>query len=185
MNAALQDLIDLILESSRQQWLLRAAVLLSPIVAVLATAGADAGSADPGVVIFVAVMALAATAIPDSQLPTVVIAVVAWQWLALIDSVGSVWLPVAVICLVVHHTAAALLATIPTGGGVPGAVVQRWAGRVAACGGLVVFTWIVAAALERREADGNALLTGAALAAAGGLAALIRSRSLGRSPNAG
>ncbi|MEM9714624.1 MAG: hypothetical protein AAGA17_20545 [Actinomycetota bacterium] len=185
MTAALQHVIDVVLESSRQQWLLRAAVLLSPIAAVLAVSGAQRTGADPGVVVVVAAMAVAATAIPDSQLPTVVIALVGWQWLAHVDSVSSPWLPVAVICLVVHHTAAALTSTVPTGGVLPWDVVGRWVGRVAACAGLVVFVWTATTILDGRDAAGNGLLTGLALVVAAGLATFVRSRSLGRGTSVG
>lgn len=182
MNAAtLQRWIDEVLETSRQQWLLRAVAFVSPIGAVLAATGATGRSWATGLVL-VSLLAGAAAIRPDTHISLVGIALIMWHWLATVDRIDTWWLPLAVICLVVHHTVAALTATIPTGGEVPGRVLRCWSGRLLACSALTVVVWVATVGMDRRNAPGNGLLTALALGVVASTALLIRSRSVEHSP---
>ncbi len=101
-----------------------------------------------------------------------------WHWLATVDGVGGPWLPLAAVCLLVHHAVIALSASIPIGGVLPTATVLRWMGRTALVASATVGMWALVAVLDGRDAPGNGLLTALALAIVAGAALTIRSRSL-------
>lgn len=177
---ALQRAVDEFLETSRQQWWLRAVAVMAAAAAMLAAVAAN-GSWPFGLV---AVMVLSAVSAlrPDTNVALVVVVVVGWHWLATVEEVGTPWLPVAAICLLVFHTVTALSATVPTGGELPAALIGRWARRTTAVACATVAIWIVVVLFERRDAPGNAVLTGLALTVLAGCAVAIWSRSVERAP---
>jgi len=173
-----QEWIDDVLETSPQQWLLRLIAVVTPVMAVLAASAAN-GRAWPVGMSLVAGLALTSSLRPDADWALAVIVIVGWHWLAAVDEVDTIWLPLASVLLLVFHTVVALLATVPSGGVVPTITLARWAGRVAVGAGATVGLWLMVVALDQRDARGNALLTALALAVVAGAAVLIRARSLG------
>ncbi|MEM9035534.1 MAG: hypothetical protein AAGD18_13155 [Actinomycetota bacterium] len=173
----LQDWIDLLLDASRTQWLLRAGTVLAPIVSVLAAAAASPGWWPPGTAL-VAVLAIAAALRPDTHFALSVAIVCAWHWAAIDADVASGWLPLAAVALLVFHATVALAASLPSGTAVPNELVMRWAARTGVAAGITVGVWLAVALLDRRELPGNGLLTGLALAVIGITALAVRARSL-------
>ena len=178
MNSnSLQRWIDEFLETSGQQWLLRVVAVLAPVGAVLAAAAANERWWPFG--LFVAtVLAIASAIRPDTHTALVVVVAIVWHWSTTVDDLGTPWLPVASVCLLVFHAVTALSATMPIGGELPLATVKRWLRRVAIVAAATVSMWVLVLVLERREAEGNGLLTGAALAIVALGAVFIRSRDV-------
>ena len=174
---ALQRWIDEFHATSLQQWVVRLVAIVAALGAVLAAAGAN-NRLWPAGLFIVTVLALAAAVRPDTHTALFVVAVVTWHWLATVDEVGGPWLPIAAVCLLVHHAVIALSASIPVGGVLPMTTIGQWAGRTTLAGGATIGVWALVAVLDGRDAPGNALLTGLALAIAAGAALMIRSRSL-------
>ena len=176
-SEALQDLIDEMLGTSAQQWLLRVLALLTATGAVLAAWAAN-GRWWPVGLFLVGALSVASAAHPDTPFALVTVVAIVWRWLVAVDDVGTPWLPVAGICLLGFHSVIALLATVPTGGELPAATLGQWSRRVALGGCLTVAMWALVVLFDRREAAGNGLLTAAALAVVAACAVMIRSRSL-------
>lgn len=172
-----QAVVDEFHETSAQRWGLRAVSVLAALGAVLAAAGAS-GRLWPAGLVIVATLALVATVRADNHVALVIVVIVVWHWLVTVDDASTAWLPVAAVCLLVHHTVTALVASLPAGGELPREVVEAWVRRTVIVAAATVALWAVVAVLDGRAADGNGVLTALALAAAGALAVAIRSRSL-------
>lgn len=180
MNAErLQAVIDEILGTSRQQWVLRIIAVVTPIGAALA-ASASSGGWWPVGLLLVGSLAIASAVRPDTHLALVTVVVLVWRWLVAVDDVGTPWLPVAASCLLAFHSVIALLSTVPTGGEVPLASLGRWSRRAALASSMTVAMWALVTLLDQREAAGNGLLTAVALAIVAAAAVMIRSRSIAR-----
>ncbi|BAN00950.1 hypothetical protein [Ilumatobacter coccineus] len=180
MNAArLQQWIDEIHATSRQQWLLRLLALAASLGAVLAATGAN-GRWWPLGLALVAGLAIASAVRPDTHTADVTIAIVVWHWLAVVDDVTTPWLPVASTCLLVYHSVIAVSASVPIGGVLPTATLAAWLRRVGAVSSATVVVWVLVLAFDRRAADGNGLLTALALAIAAAGVAIVRARSIAR-----
>ena len=178
MNAErLQAWLDELLNTSAQQWTLRAVVVLAPLGA-LAAVTAELGRWWPFGAVLVAALAIAAAFRPDSHTALLVIAIVGWHVLATVDRVDSPWIPVVTCCVLVHHSVVALTATFPVGGVVPTPTLASWAVRTGIVGLASVAMWALVVVMERRDAAGNGLLTTLAVVIVGASALLIRSRSL-------
>lgn len=176
-TSVLQRWVDELLASSTQQWLVRLVSVAAPLAAMVAAGVAGDGVWPFGLAV-VAVVALASSLRPDHHTALFVVVVVGWHWMAAVDDIATVWLPVAAVCLLVFHTATALAASVPNGGDLPGVVVARWAGRVGLVALAVVALWGLVVVFDRRDAAGNGALTGLALVIVALAAAFIRSRSL-------
>lgn len=176
---SLQRWIDEFHDTSGQQWLLRAVAVASALGAVVAAAAANERWWPAGLIV-VGVLATASAIRPDTHVALVVVVVIVWHWLATVDGVGGPWLLVASLCLLVHHAVIALSASLPTGGDVSSATIAQWLQRIALGGAMATVVWILVVLFDRRDAAGNGLLTGLALAILAAGAVLIRSRSLDR-----
>lgn len=172
-----QAIVDEFHRTTAQHWRLRAIAVFAAVGAVLAAAGAN-GRLWPAGLVIVTALALASAVRADTNVALLLVVVVVWHWLATIDDASTAWLPVAAVCLLVHHTVTALTASLPAGGELPRQVLVEWVRRTALVGAATVALWAVVALLDGRAADGNGALTALALAAAGALAVTIRSRSL-------
>ena len=180
MNPSLlQQWIDEVLESSAQQWMLRAVALLMPLGALLAAAGANQRWWPAGFFI-VGVIAVAAAIRPDGHAALVVVIAIVWHWLATVDGTGGVWLLGAALCLLGYHGVIAISASLPIGGELPRATIGRWLARTAIVGVATTIVWGFVVLLDRRDAPGNGLLTGLALAVIAIAAVMIRNRSIER-----
>jgi len=176
-DARLQGWIDEVHDTSAQQWMLRLAAVVTPLVALISAAGAT-GRWWPFGLIVVGSLSAASAFRPDSHTAAVVIAIVAWHWLATVDRVDTVWLPIAACSLLAHHAVIALTATFPVGGVVPKQTLLLWLQRTSIVGAATVAMWALVVLLDRRAAAGNGLLTALALAVVAAGAVTLRMRSL-------
>jgi hypothetical protein len=174
---SLQQWVDDFLATSRQQWLLRLVVVISPVAAVLAAAAAT-GRWWPFGLLMVAILATASAIRPDTHTALGVVLLTVWYWSARVDAVDTPWLPVAGICLLVFHSVVALSATIPTGGEVPRATLGNWLRRTALGGCATLGMWVLVVVFDRGDAAGNGGLTALALMVIVGAAVLVWSRSI-------
>lgn len=173
----LQDWVDLVLDASAQQWVLRALTVVMPVLS-LVFAAAAIGRWWPAGLAVVGLLSIATALRPDTHFALGVVVVCTWHWAAIEVDVATGWLPAAASALLVFHAAVALAASLPTGSVVPTAVLMRWGGRVGVAAAVTVGMWAAASSLERRDLPGNAVLTGAAFAVVGLAALGIRARSL-------
>ena len=176
-STALQRWLDEMLETSSQQWLLRALAVATSVGAVLSAAAANERWWPAGLVV-VSGLAIASAIRPDSYTALAVVVVIVWHWLATVEGPGGPWLLIASLCLLVYHAVIALSASLPTGGELSDATVVQWLRRTALGGGMTTVAWFFVVLLDRRDAAGNGLLTAVALAVLAAGAMLIRSRSL-------
>jgi hypothetical protein len=178
--SALQGWIDELHATSPQQWFLRLLIVAAPLGAVLAVT-AEVGTWWPFGLVVLTALAGASAIRPDAHTALFVIAVVAAHWLLTVERLDTPWLPVASCCLLVFHAATALGASFPAGGDVPTATIVQWLRRTFLGGCVTVGMWVLVVLFDRREAPGNGLLTGLALAIVAAAAVTIRSRSLDES----
>jgi hypothetical protein len=169
--------IDEFLGTTRQQWMLFVVALVAPVGAALAASAVHEAWWPLGLSL-VGILAAASAIRPDTHTALIVIGVIVWRWLAVVDDIGTPWLPVATICLLVYHSVISLSASVPTGGNIPTATLSRWLRNVVLGGGATMGVWALVLLFDQRDAAGNGLLTGLALAIAAVGAVLIRTRSL-------
>lgn len=175
----LQRWIDEVQNTSGQQWLLRSVAVASAIGATLAATG-PSGNWWPLGLVLVASLAIASAVRPDTHIATSVVVVIVWRLLVAIDGIGTLWLPVAGTFLLVYHSVIAISASVPIGGDLPLSTLSQWL-RQAALGSAATFSmWVLVVLFDQRDAAGNGLLTGIALAIAVAGAIALRSRSLAR-----
>ncbi len=177
-DTRLQRWIDELHDISRQQWLLRLIAVIAPIGA-MASVALEVGRWWPFGLVVVAALSVASAFRPDSHTATAVIGIIAWHWLATVEQVDTVWLPIAACCLLAYHSVIALTATFPVGGVVPTTTLVQWLRRTAIGCGATVAMWALVVIVDRREAAGNGFLTAIALAIVAAGAVAVRSRSLG------
>jgi hypothetical protein len=162
---------------STSQLVLRALVLLGPVVAVLATG--PAGSWAPWWVLLpIVALAVGYAALPESAAGVATyLVVLGWWTLSVEDGLGPMAL-VAVVALVVSHVAATLAAYGPGEMPVSRALVRRWVVRGALVLLVVPPTWLLARALRDGTDQQGIWVTGVTVALAatlGAAAALARS----------
>lgn len=177
-RASLQNWLDELLETSRQQWLVRIVAVATPVGAVLAASAANGRGWWSFALFSVIVLAMASAIRPDTHTALVVIAVVGWHWLATVDGVDTPWLPVAGVCLLVFHAVIALSANVPVGGDIAPATLGLWLRRITVVGAATIGMWGLVVLFDRRAAPGNGLLTGVALAVVACGAVMVRARSV-------
>lgn len=174
--ASLQHALDRVVAASRQQWLLRAGAA-SAAVAAMGIAVVIAGWSATAFVVVLG-LAVLTSLWPDSHAPLVVDVVVILSLAVAIDDPASPWLPCAAVCLLAHHAAVGLAASIPIGGELPASVIVRRARHAALVAGATVALWLVVVVLEQRELPGNVVVSVVGLAAATGLALALREQSV-------
>ena len=175
--ATLQRWLDEVLATSAQQWLLRLLAVVAPCVALIA-AGVASGRWWPVWTVVVVGLAAASAIRPDAHTGLLVPLIVGWLWLVAVDDPGTPWLAGAAVCLLTFHAVLALLASLPVGGAFPVAILVRELGRVGVVAVATFAMWGLVVVLDRRDAAGDGLLTGLALAIVTGAAVVIRRISL-------
>jgi len=158
------DLLDRLSATSRQQRLLRAAVVAAAgcFLALLPAAG---GGAHPWLTGVGVVLALVAAAAPESHVPLVLVLFLGTFWyVATPDRLGAATVPAALALLVVH-VAATLASHGPPSVTLEGSLLRTWVVRTLLCGAAAAGLWLLA-----RAAAG---LTGPAAPAAVALALLV------------
>lgn len=173
----MQKWIDEILESSVQQWVLRLVAVAMAFGALFAAAGAN-GRWWPAGFFLVGLFAAASAIRPDTHTALIPVIAVVWHWLATVEGTGGAWLLLAALCLLVYHGVIALSASLPTGGVLPAATIGGWLRRLAVPAAVTTLVWGFVELLDGRDAPGNGLLTGLALAIVAAAAVLIRARSI-------
>ncbi len=176
-DTRLQGWIDELHGAGAQQWFLRGFVVLAPLGA-MSSAALEVGRWWPFGLLVVSALAIASAFRPDSQTALAVIAIIVWHWLAVVEPVDTLWLPVAACCLLAYHSLVALTATFPVGGVVPTATLSQWLRRTAVGCAATLAMWVLVVLMDRRGAAGNALLTALALVVVAVAALLVRARSL-------
>jgi len=176
-DARLQGWIVEVQDTSAQQWLLRA-VALATSLGALAAVAAETGRWWPFGLVVITVLSVSSAFRPDSYAAALVIAIVAWHWLAVVDRVDTAWLPVTACMLFVYHSVIALTATFPIGGVVPAQTLVVWLRRIALVSGATVAMWGLVVVLDQRKTAGNGFLTALALLVVAGGAVALRSHSL-------
>jgi hypothetical protein len=154
----LQRLIDRLWLVSRQRWIL---IALSVVAAALATTftGLAAGNQTGVIVVIVIGLAIGTAANPDSHTALAVEILVVWHWLASTDDPTTAWVIPMTWCLLVFHTAIALMAVTPFTADVDRAILVRWARRTAIVALGVGVMWALVVAMDERDAAGSTALT--------------------------
>lgn len=150
---------------ARSQAVLRALVVLGPVVALLATGPAGRW---PVWWVLLPVVALAGAAgwFPDSPfLATTDLAVLAWWTLALGGGVPG-WAVPAAVALVVGHVAAVLASYGPVEMPLDAAVARLWVRRTALVLPTVPLAWAAGRVLERQPEQPGIWVAGATVACA-------------------
>lgn len=160
---------------ARWQLLLRLVIFVLPFGAVAAARGAA-----PGLLIVLVVIGAGITAaLPDTLAGLGVVVLLGWLWSTQVDVDVTVWTWLAALSLGAFHVVTAFAALLPAGAAWDGESARRWLRRLAVVLAATTAMWAVAFGVSRLEPTSNALLLGAGLVAAGGLAVLLRGHSIG------
>lgn len=173
----LRDLFDAIRASSRQQRLLRLAVVLGPVIACLAASAVVRHVLVP-VLVLVVVLALCCALQTDSNLGLLVVVVLAWHWAGVVHSPRTPWLLVAALGLLLFHAGMSLSSTGPTTASWSSSDLRRWVRRTTVVGAITLGTWLLTIAIHAIDVDGGVvvLVLSGVLLAAGAL--VLRARSM-------
>lgn len=173
----MRELLHDIRHASSHQLALRAAMVVSTLVFALVALAAGS-TALLAVVVLVALGVLAALN-PHTGLPAFVVLYLLGVWAAGVgdeNRVPTPWVVPAAWCLLLFHTAAALVAAVPAGARLPAEVWRRYAMRLAVLAGLAPLGWGAAALLGglAPTAGVTSLVAGFAVVAAGMAAHYLR-----------
>jgi hypothetical protein len=171
----LQRLINRLWLVSRQRWVLIAVSVVAATAATTFT-GLAAGNQTGAIVVLVIGLAIGAAAIPDSHTALAVEGLVVWHWLASTEDPTTAWVIPMTWCLLVFHTAVALMAVTPVTADVDRAILVRWARRTAIVALGVGAMWALVVAMDERDAAGNTALTVLGLVTLTALVVAARSR---------
>ncbi len=128
ITARLQHWLDTLRATSPHRWALGAAAVLSVVVAI-ATILVGSGRSFGWFALFIVVVAVVATVQAGSHTGFAAIALVAGFWLGTVDDVTSGRSVIVAICLLVFHTALALMAVTPHSSTIHPDVLRRWLAR--------------------------------------------------------
>jgi len=138
--------VNLLVWESRPRLLLRAVILLGPVLALLAARPADLPHG--WFVALTLVLSLGFAAMPESALGTVCLGVVVFWWaLAAADGVPLASIPAALL-LLATHVAALLLSYGPPWLPIGTALLRRWLRRGAAVAVAAPLVWLVAVVVD-------------------------------------
>ncbi len=171
----LQLRLDQALATCRQRWILGGAAVGSVVTATaLTTVGAVSTQ---GLLIMIAVVMVAAViavSASGSHIGSLVVAVVAVQWLAFADDATSISSLGVALCLYVFHALTALAAATPHTTEIDTVVLRRWAVRSTFVGAATVIVWGLVILFDGRQADGNEALTVFGLVVIASVLVLVR-----------
>ena len=174
----LQRWLDELRATAPQRWALGSIGVVAIVVA-MATTIVDADQRFGWFGWFVVVTAVVAMVQAGSHTALLTIALVVVRWLGAVDDVTTPRTIIVAVCLLAFHSSLALMAVTPHTAPIAAEVLRRWARR---CGLLVVATiivWLLAHALEQRQAPADPFLTLLALGTLGAATVLLRRRSVG------
>ncbi len=150
--------IEYLMSMSGHRWAL-AALAVFAALAASSGVGAAAGRQNSAVLVVVFVLGLAAVVRPGTHTAAAAVAIVVWQWLAIIDDRTTPWVIPVASCLLVFHAAIALMAVTPITVEIDRVTVRRWVTRTLLVGLVTVPMWAAANVMESREFPGSAALT--------------------------
>ncbi|WP_426566297.1 hypothetical protein ACPPVT_07040 [Angustibacter sp. McL0619] len=143
---------------SVDQWVLRAAVLAAPLLAVGCAAAAGAPAVLFGLLL-VLPAAIAAAVRPDSHWAALAMTVTCAYWLLSAPRQLTAWSLVAAALLLACHGAASVAALGPPGMRIDPTTARTWARRLAALLAATTGTWAVAHAMVRSSGSSSLVLT--------------------------
>ncbi len=154
--------MNLLSRETRARLLLRAVVLVSPVLALLAAWPVDQPRG--WFVAFTAVLSVGFAAMPESPLGTVCLGlVVLWWTLAVSDGVPATAIPAALL-LLAAHVAAVLLSYGPPALPIGAALLRRWLRRTAGVAVAVPLVWLVARVVDDQPEPPGIWMAGLACA---------------------
>lgn len=160
---------------ARWQLLLRALIVVLPFGAVAAARGAAPGL----LIVLVTIGAAVTAALPDTAAGLAVIVLLGWLWCTQVDVDVTVWTLIAALSIGAFHIVTAYAALLPAGAAWDAETAGRWLRRSAVVLGATTAMWAMAFGVSRAGPTPNVLLLGAGLVASGGLAWILRARSVG------
>jgi hypothetical protein len=162
---------------TRGQWVLRAVVLLGPLVALLARVPSLGGP--PGwLVVLVAVLGIGWALAPESVVGVVLLLVVGMSWAA--DRVGDVpaGALVAAAGMLAAHLAALVVSYGPSRLPVAPGVARLWSVRGVVVFGAALVVWVLARAVRLLPDSGTVWVLGLAVALSVVVVAVAATRAL-------
>jgi hypothetical protein len=158
----------LLTQETRARLLLRAVVLVAPVLALLAAGPADRPRG--WFLLLTLVLSVGFAAMPESALGTACLGLVVLWWALAADGVPLTAIPAALL-LVAAHVAAVLLAYGPTAMPTDAALLARWARRAGGVGLAVPAVWLFAVAVDDQPEPPGIWLAALATATLGCVAA--------------
>lgn len=156
---------------------LRAIALVTPVLAVVATAVA-AGHVTQFVVLAVVAGAVLCVRSPDSHLGLVMVVGLAVHWIAETPRATSGWALVVAVALALFHVSLAALSVAPPDAAWTGAMARRWARRTAVVVAATAAMWLLTAALDGALDGSGAVALVLALVALTGATVWARARTV-------
>jgi len=156
----LQLRLDQALATCRQRWVLGGAAVLAAVLGTALTlADGTSGRGWATMLAVTTVAALVAVSASGTHIGTIVVAIVALQWLALGGDDSSIRSVGVAVCLYTFHSITALTASVPHTTEIDGRVLRRWARRSVYVVAATLAVWGLIIAFERRPSTGNEALT--------------------------
>jgi len=160
IEEALQLWLDQALATRRQRWVLGAAAVASVVAASLLVGAGGASGRELAIATVVsAVLATIAVGGSGTHVGSLVLAIVALEWLVFVDDETSPRAIGVAVCLYVFHSLLALMAATPHTSVIDARVLRRWAVRSVFVIATTVAVWALVVTLERRQAGGSQALT--------------------------
>ena len=163
---------------SPHQVLLRAAVVVGPLLTLAATMAAR-GSFQPIALMVIGVFALGCAISPDTHVGLLVVLLLALNWLQTVDDETTPWLLVAAAGLLVLHVSMAAATVAPPAARWDRRMTRRWSTRSAVVMAATVGAWSVAVGLADADLRGSAPVLVVALVSTAWLTWWASRRSVG------
>lgn len=157
---------------NRQMLLLRALVVLAPVVAFAVEVRAGA-AAQAWVVVLLVVFTLLSALLPDSHAPLAVVLLVGGYWALAVDEDLSGSLLVVTLALVVFHVACLLASYGPPSVVLDPLPLRLWLVRSSVAFAVAVFVWVAGRVATGLDLPASGWLLAAALLVVVGWAALL------------
>ena len=156
-SALLRNVLDDLSLLSVQQRVLRALVLLGPVLVLVAEAGAG-GSAGAGYLVVVLLLTALAAVLPDGSVALVLLVLLGLHWTAAAEDRLSPWLVLAATGFLLVHVGCTLAAYGPVTVALPGTLLRLWAWRAARVLAVTVLVWFGVGLVSLAGAPGSPTL---------------------------
>jgi len=172
ISAAAVAHLDDLSRLSRQQWIVRIATVLCPIV-VLAAEVAAGGSFGPVYLLVVLVLVLLAAAFPDGGSGLTLVIALALHWAVAVPDPTSAWLLVAAFGILGLHVTGTLATYGPTSLVLQPVFIWLWVRRAAGVATVTTVVWFGVRVASGQNLPGSGLLLGVALVVVAGWAVFV------------